>query len=213
MTNSDTDEKTQELHKVYASQSSDKTSEIYDDWSAEYEQHMQGVGYTHPAIVASMLARLLPPGDCAVLDAGTGTGILGDILLALGYSNLSGFDASQGMIKHAQSKGTYRALQTSVLGEELNYDNDIFAACVASGVFTQGHAPLQGLNELIRITRPGGYVVFTISRTYLGETFAGFEKSLTDAGQWCRVDTSKKYDSAPLAKETLLSQAFAFRVN
>lgn len=212
MTNDDTDKKTIELHKVYESQSAQNTSKIYDNWSDEYEQHMQGVGYTHPAIVASMLSRHLPPSDSPVLDAGSGTGILGEILSALGYSNLHGFDASKGMINYAKTKGIYQSLQTAVLGEELDYESNQFAASVASGVFTQGHAPLAGLNELIRITRPNGFIVFTISRTFLGETFAAFETKLANQGKWRRIDVSNMYDSAPLAKEKLLSQAFAFCV-
>ena len=212
MTMSNTDKKTQELHKVYASHCADESSQIYDDWSQDYEQHMQGVGYTHPAIVASMLSRCLDAGDAPVLDAGTGTGILGEILTALGYSNISGFDASKGMLDIARVKGIYQGLQLGLLGEVLNYDDNSFAACVASGVFTQGHAPLAGLTELIRVTRPGGYIVFTISRTYLGETFQSFENKLTEARMWQRIDISNRYDSAPLAKEALLSQAFSFRV-
>ena len=212
MTNSDKDKKTQKLHNVYASTSAQQTSEIYDDWSKDYEQHMQGVGYTHPAIVASMLSRQLPSGDSPVLDAGTGTGILGEILNALGYSRLSGFDASEGMLRIARSKALYQDLKLGLLGQKLDYDSDYFQACVASGVFTQGHAPLEGLNELIRITRPGGYIVFTISRTFLGDRFRAFEKDLTAAGIWQRVDHSRKYDSAPQAKESLLSQAYTFSV-
>ena len=211
MTDFTADKKTQKLHEVYASRSSTKTSEIYDDWSSDYEQHMQAVGYTHPAIVASMLSRLLPAGNSPVLDAGTGTGILGGILAALGYSNLNGFDASEGMLRQAQAKGDYQDLRLGLLGQKLDYDNDTFAACVASGVFTQGHAPLEGLNELVRITRPDGYIVFTISRTYMGENFNAFSKTLSDLEKWQRVDVSNQYDSAPLAKEALVSQAFAFR--
>lgn len=41
--------KIRELHKVYASQYSASAAGIYDDWSADYEEHMRGVAYTHPA--------------------------------------------------------------------------------------------------------------------------------------------------------------------
>ena len=115
-------------------------------------------------------------------------------------------------MKIAESKAIYQDLRLGLLGKKLDYDSDHFAACVACGVFTQGHAPLKGLNELVRITKPGGFIVFTISRTYLGERFEAFEKPLSEAGVWQCVDISRKYDSAPQAKELLLSQAFAYRV-
>ncbi len=173
---------------------------------------MKGVGYTHPAIVAAMLTRHRPSGDAPILDAGVGTGIMGVILTTLGYSNIAGFDASKGMLAHAVAKNIYQDLRLGLLGEPLDYADDSFAATVASGVFTQGHAPLDGLDELVRVTRPGGHIVFSISRTYLGEVFETKAETLEEAGKWRRVDASERYDSAPLGDDVLLSQVFVFAV-
>ncbi|NQU59312.1 MAG: class I SAM-dependent methyltransferase [Rhodospirillales bacterium] len=207
------DEKIRELNRVYASNSAEETSAIYDDWSNSYETHMAGAGYAHPAMVAAMLARHQPPTDALVLDAGTGTGIMAQLLIALGYSSLSGFDASEGMLSLAAEKSLYRDLSTGVLGQPLNYDDDAFAATVSSGVFTQGHAPLDGLDELVRITKPGGHIVFSISRTYLGEVFQSKAEDLEIAEKWRMVDHSGRYDSAPLSDEVLTAQVFAFIVS
>ncbi len=212
MTNSKRDKKTRELHAVYASDSPEQASAIYDGWAAEYEEHMSGVGYAHPAMVASMFARHQPPGSGPVLDAGAGTGIMGQILIALGYPNIAGFDASGGMLSHAAAKGIYKDLRPGRLGERLEYDDDSLAATVASGVFTQGHAPLDGLDELVRVTRPGGHIVFSISRAYLGDVFETKARALEGAGRWRRADASAHYDSAPLGEEVLTSQVFAFAV-
>ena len=212
MTNSNSDEKTRQLHKVYASDSPEQSTAIYDRWAEEYEEHMKGVGYSHPAIVAAMLTRHQPPGGDPVLDAGSGTGIMGEILTALGYSDIAGFDASEGMLARATAKNVYRDLRHGLLGQALGYDDDSFAATVASGVFTQGHAPLDGLDELVRVTRPGGHIVFSISRTYLGDVFEAKAQALEGAAKWRLVDTSKRYDSAPLGDDTLMAQVFAFAV-
>ena len=213
MTKQEPDAKTRELHKVYASDSPEQSAAIYDGWAAEYEAHMAGAGYAHPAMVAAMLARHHPAGGDPVLDAGCGTGIMGDILGALGYSHVSGFDASPGMLARAAAKeGVYRDLRRGLLGQALDYGAGAFAATVASGVFTQGHAPLDGLDEVVRITRPGGHIVFSISRTYLGETFETKARALEDAGKWRRVDVSERYDSAPLGDDVFLAQVFAFAV-
>jgi len=212
MTKPAQDEKTRELQKVYASNDPDEAAAIYDGWSEEYEEHMKGVGYTHPAMVASMLTRHQPPGDEPLLDAGTGTGIMGQILTALGYPRVFGFDASKGMLAGAAAKEIYADLRVARLGEPLDYADDSFAATVASGVFTQGHAPLDGLDELIRATRPNGHIVFSISRTYLGETFETKARGLEDAGKWRRVGSSERYDSAPLGDDVLTAQVFAFAV-
>jgi len=206
------DEKTKELHRVYESSSAEQTSAIYDGWSEEYEEHMRGAGYAHPAMVAAMLTRHQPPGPASILDAGSGTGIMGEILTALGYSSISGFDASPGMVAHAADKDIYQDLRPGLLGEPLGYGDNAFAATVASGVFTQGHAPLDGLDELIRVTKPGGHIVFSISRTYLGEVFETKARALENAEKWRRLDTSERYDSTPLGSDVLISQVFAFSV-
>ena len=173
---------------------------------------MSGAGYRHPAMVAAMFARHQPPGDAPLLDAGAGTGIMGEILTALGYPNLHGLDASEGMLARAAAKNIYRDLRPGLLGQALDYADDHFAGCVASGVFTQGHAPLDGLDEIIRVVRPGGHIVFSISRTYLGEVFEAKARALEGAGKWRRADASERYDSAPLGDEVLTAQVFAFAV-
>ncbi len=153
-----------------------------------------------------------PVGAAALLEAGTGTGILGPILTALGYTHIVGFDASEGMLGHAVAKNIYRDLRVARLGERLDYDDDCFAASVACGVFTEGHAPLDGLDELVRVTQPGGHVVFSISRSYLGETFETKAKALAEAGRRLRAGASAIYDSAPGGDSVLKSQALAFKV-
>ncbi|MCP4334674.1 MAG: class I SAM-dependent methyltransferase [Gammaproteobacteria bacterium] len=172
---------------------------------------MKNVGYTHPAVVASMVARHVGPSDERALDAGAGSGVLGEILSALGFTNLSGLDASTGMLKIAGLKSNYRDLSHQFLGQPLSFDDDCFALVASSGVFTQGHAPLDGLDELIRVIRPGGHLVFSVARTYLDGPFDAKREQLEAAGLWRFVDASERYNSAPL-EDTLISQVFVFQV-
>ena len=202
---------TDKLHLAYHSKSSQETARVYDDWADEYERHMKNAGYTHPAVVAAMAARHVAPTDQRVLDAGAGTGVLGEILRALGYSNLFGLDASQGMLEIAGLKDNYRELSHQFLGQPLEYDDDSFVLVTSSGVFTQGHAPLDGLDELVRVTRPGGYLVFSVARTYLDGPFEQKRQRLDSAGRWRFVDASERYNSAPL-EDQLISQVFVFQV-
>ena len=202
---------TEALHRAYHAESPEDTARIYDDWAGDYETHMQNSGYTHPAVVASMVARHVPPTAERVLDAGAGTGVLGEILRALGYTNLYGLDASPGMLEIAASRQNYQALSHQFLGHTLDYENDSFALVASSGVFTQGHAPLDGLDELLRITRRGGHLVFSIARTYLDGGFAEKRAQLDAAGAWRFVAASERYNSAPL-KDELIAQVYVFEV-
>jgi predicted TPR repeat methyltransferase len=202
---------TDKLHRAYNAESSQETADVYDDWADEYEQHMKNVGYTHPAMVASMVARHVAPTEEQVLDAGAGTGLLGEILTALGYPNIVGLDASEGMLKIADLKSNYQELTHQFLGQQLRFDDNRFALVVSSGVFTQGHAPLDGLDELIRSTRPGGHIVFSVARTYLDGPFEQKRARLEQAGLWRFIDASERYNSAPL-EDKLISQVFAFQI-
>jgi predicted TPR repeat methyltransferase len=202
---------TDKLHRAYHAENSSETAAVYDDWAGEYEQHMKNVGYTHPAMVAAMAARHVEPTEDRVLDAGAGTGVLGEILSALGYPNIVGLDASEGMLKIADLKKNYLELSHQFLGQRLTFDDDAFAMVASSGVFTQGHAPLDGLDELVRVTRPGGRLVFSVARTYLDGPFEQKRLQLEATELWRFVAASERYNSAPL-EDTLISQVFVFEV-
>ena len=173
---------------------------------------MTCAGYTHPAMVASIFSRYQHLAAGPVLDAGYGTGVMDVILPALGFTEVHGFDAPEGMLKFAAAKKIYADLRPGRLGETLPYADNQFDPCVSSGVFTQGHAPLDGLDELIRATKLGGHIAFSISRTYLGEMFENKAQALERAGKWHRVDSSGYYDSASLSDDVLTAQVFAFAV-
>ncbi len=208
MTSSGDDENVSQLHKAYDARNVEELSESYDQWAGEYETHMKNVGYAHPAMVMSMLSRHVPAGARPILDAGAGTGIMGDLLTAMGYREITGFDASSDMMAAARAKNVYTDLDQMFLGCPLNYPDNHFAAVTASGVFTQGHAPLEGFDELVRVTRPGGLLVFSLGPVYLGEAFEQKCKTLEAAGSWRFVDASKPYNSTPLA-DALTCQVFA----
>jgi len=74
MASSKNQENTGQLFKAYSAETPEEVSGCYDNWADDYESHMRNVGYLHPAMVASLLARHLPPGTDPILDAGAGTG-------------------------------------------------------------------------------------------------------------------------------------------
>jgi SAM-dependent methyltransferase len=201
---------TRQLRKAYTSRSAEEIREYYDDWAGDYETHMGNVGYTHPAMVAAMLSRHVPPSDVPILDAGAGTGIMAELLVTMGYPNVVGIDNSP-KLAVAANKKKYRDLRQMTLGEPLDFADDNFAAVVSAGVFTEGHAPLSGLDELIRVTRAGGHIVFTISRTYLEGSFDEKAKALEAARRWQFADVSERYNSTPLEGE-LMARVQAYRV-
>ncbi len=211
MSEHDQHQSTKQLRKAYTSRSPEEMAGYYDQWADDYETHMQNVGYAHPAMVASMLSRCQPAGEEPILDAGAGTGIMAELLIPLQYSNIVGIDLSPGMLAVAADKNLYRELRQMALGETLDFADNQFAAVVSAGVFTEGHAPLSSLDELLRITRPQGHLIFSVARTYLEGGLEEKQRELEAAGRWQLAGATLRYNSTP-REDDIPARVYAFKV-
>lgn len=200
------------LGKAYAARASEDLAQTYAGWANDYDRELLSLGYCLPFIVAGFIARHVKPSDGALLDAGCGTGLSGPILAALGYHELEGLDMSPEMIAHAAARGCYGALTQAMLGKTLPYEDGRFACVFSTGTFTDGHAPAASLDELCRITRAGGHVIFTVRQSIL-ETggFADKMRALGAAGCWSEAETSAPFRSYALAHPDIFVRAYVFR--
>ncbi len=194
------------LGAVYAAGSAETLAATYDAWAATYEDEMRAAGYRHPLIVTALLARHLPPGG-PLLDAGCGTGLLGEWLGLLGYGPLEGLDLSPGMLAQAARKGAYAALTQAALGGDLPFPPARFAGIVSAGVFTTGHVGAEALPGLAAVAAPGAILVVTV-KTPIWD--AGFAPAATAAG-WHPVAATPPYASMPGEAGTVPSLAAVFR--
>lgn len=160
------------LGAVYEAKSAEDVARLYDGWAASYEGEMAQAGYRHPTICLALLARHLPRGATPILDAGAGTGLIGEWLGIMGYPGAEALDISEGMLAVAARKNVYARLHRLALGGTLPFADGHFAGVVSSGVFTSGHVGAEGLDELIRICRPGGVLVLTVKTTLWHGGFA-----------------------------------------
>jgi SAM-dependent methyltransferase len=71
-------------------------------------------------------------------------------------------DLSSSMLEKARKNNAYLECHRMVMGEPLSYDTRSFDAVVSIDVLTVGHAPPGSLDELSRITRPGGHILFSL---------------------------------------------------
>lgn len=164
----------------------------YDKWADSYDADTAAGGYRLPFLVTGFVTRHIPSTDAAILDAGAGTGLAGDGLNVLGYSNLTAIDLSQKMLDLAAGLQVYSRLERMALGEVLSFDSDCFDGVVSTGVFTEGHAPPSSFDELIRITRPGGHIIFTVrDSVYTDKGFKEKQASLEADGAWKLVEKTE----------------------
>jgi predicted TPR repeat methyltransferase len=199
------------LDWIYAATGPDDLEAKYDLWAHEYEADVTSYGYKIPGIVAGFLGRYLRLGGGIILDAGAGTGIMGEVMSSLGYTELTAMDLSYGMLEVARSKGVYRELHRMVMGEHLDFDDDTFAGTVAVGVLSVAHAPPESFAELIRCTRSGGHIIFSVRAD--APSFGERQRELETQNKWKLIEATPPFVSLPLGEPDLKHRVFVYQVS
>lgn len=207
------DEQRNVVQWVYSSRSNEELAERYDHWAKSYEDDLdRDFGWSGPLRTVEMVTKYVPQ-DARILDAGAGTGLVGQLLADRGYADLIAMDLSAGMLEEAGKKSVYREFHQMVMGNRLDFPTDSFDAVVSVGVLTVGHAPASSLDELVRVTRPGGHIVYTL-RPDLYED-GGFKEKhaeLSADGKWELVIVSDPAQVLPKGEPDVLHQVWVFRV-
>ena len=207
------DEELNLVQWVYSARNNQELEERYNQWASNYDDDLnRDYGWLGPALTLEACKQYVPT-DSGILDAGAGTGLVGKVLSQEGYSNITAIDMSPGMLEEARSKGVYRNLHRMVLGERLDFSDNSFDAVVSIGVITLGHAPAKSLYELVRVTRPGGHIMFTL-RPDLYEN-AGFKEVFMDletSGHWQLVDRGNPLQALPKGEPEVLHQLWVFKI-
>jgi len=182
------------VEEVFEAGDREQLIRAYARWAECYDEDMLGLDMRGPEIVASMAARYVRDWASPILDAGAGTGRVGELLAVLGYSNLVALDLSDAMLARARERDVYRALHQGVLGDRLAFADDAFAAVVAAGVFTESHVPPSSFDELLRVTRSGGLVIFTLATpAYELGGFRDKLEALERDGRWRLVEATAPF--------------------
>jgi len=181
------------LDRVYGAPDAESLAAAYDEWARHYDGDLvDELGWDAPLRTVEYLARhLAPAGTTRVLDAGAGSGLVGEALAGLGYGEVHALDLSPGMLEVCRAKGVYADLHRGELGKPLALPEAHYDAVVAVGVLTAGHAGPECFPELTRVVRPGGRLVFAL-RPDLAESmgFAAAQAAHVAAGAWRLLEES-----------------------
>ena len=168
-----------EAHKL--SGNPDQIQQYYDQWSNNYDQDVTNEDYCGPDYIAAYF-DLLPKQNgiflnlrnpsIEILDSGCGTGLVGVALRRKGYHNIDGFDLSHSMVEQAEKTQAYRALKGGCdMTKKIDvYSDNQYDASISCGVFTTGHVFPRAIEEMIRVTKPGGLVVVSTRKSYYDST-------------------------------------------
>ncbi len=189
------------LERVYQTDGERKTLDtLYDEWASDYDQQLWASGNPYIAIATGLIGRHVRDYDAKILDAGCGTGNMAQVLHQMGYRNIEGLDPSSGMLAVAQRKEVYQQLHQLYLDSRIDLADDSFDAVVAAGVLTHGHAPPESLDGILKLARPGGTIVFSLSTIAYDEL--GFKQKITaleESGKWEKLDQSLLFRTYPFS--------------
>jgi len=177
------------IYKTLHVSNLDELKDLYKNWN-DYENDVINLaGYVGHKVTTDTLLKYLKNKQSKILDAGCGTGLVGQILYKNNYKNIVGVDFSQEMIDRALKKNVYQSLSLCDLTKKLEFDDGSFDAIICAGTFTCGHVGPEALNEMVRITKNEGYICFTV-RKQEWETapYEGIIQSLEGSKSWLEVE-------------------------
>ena len=198
---------------VYSSTSNRELEERYDKWASEYDKDLaEQFQWNSPRTAVDLLAKHVPT-EAKILDAGAGTGLVGECLAQLGYRDLYAMDLSLGMLEEARRKDLYKDFYQMTLGEELGFETNSFDSVISVGVFTTGHAPANAFDELARVTKPDGIIVFSLRVDLYEEGgFKEYQAGLEEAGRWNLAELSEPFQPLPKGEPEVIHRIWAYQV-
>lgn len=178
------------LNKVYTADNHDDLMDAYKLWAEDYDADVvDKFGYVAHIVSSKALQAYLTDKNARILDAGCGTGLVGEVLDDMGYGNIDALDYSQEMLDEAEKKGVYKELIHADLCKSLDMPDNAYGAIICVGTFTYGHVGADCFKELIRVTSSGGYIVFTIREgAYEEHDYRSAMLELEETGLWELVE-------------------------
>ena len=170
----------------------------YDAWASKYDADHVNFGLLLLTHFVGLFCRHVPTDAAPILDAGAGTGRLGEVLSLHGYGNFVGIDLSSGMLEVAAKKPGYIETRVQRLGDALDYADGEFSVVASLGAFAPNLARAEAFDELIRVTRPGGILVLSMRAGCEPETgFNHRRREIEEEGRWEYIDGIDEFISHP----------------
>lgn len=191
---------------VLAPDSSDEDAKItYDTWAATYEEDTNNLGYKGHVLCVEAFNKAMQSKDIfsdahkniKILDAGAGTGIIGEMLTQLGYKNIDALDISKEMLDLAAKKNVYKRLICAPLSD-VHIDEiqtGEYDVTLCAGTIVCGQAKPVALDECVRHVRPGGLFIFTIRANSFDPVELGYStkfEEMEKEGKWSLVKRERR---------------------
>jgi predicted TPR repeat methyltransferase len=196
---------------TYEAKTPDELAEAYRCWAREYDRDTcEGMGYVGPGVAARLLDRYLDSAEAKILDAGCGTGLVGQAMRHMGYRRIEAMDYCRDMLDVAEEKRVYENVFRADMNRELTISDNAYDATICVGTFTYAHVGPDAFDELVRITRPGGYVCFTVRDGAYQEY--GYRKRMLELEANNAFELKEMVDTDYLHKEDVTAKYCIYEV-
>ncbi|XP_067652426.1 uncharacterized protein [Haliotis asinina] len=174
--------------------------------SHRYEEVLGRMNFTGHTQCAQSAADWFPRNrqDVYILDVAAGTGLCGDELRSHGFRRIDALEPSEQMLAEAKKKGIYGQHFNVVLGENnVDIESGTYDAVTISGlsIVVMKKLPRKAFEELIRIVKPGGYIINASYHNIFPEDgdpeaaiFRSNIKALGSQGKWTLVELRRFKD-------------------
>ena len=178
---------------IYKLKAGKEVEDYYDEWTVEnkYDKDMVDWNYSGPQETVALFAKHTKVKDIKILDAGCGTGLVGVELKKNGFQNFDGADFSQKMLDLIP-ENIYENLFKIDLNKKIDIKDNTYDGITCVGTFTFGHVNPPALDEMVRISKTGSLICFTINIGIYEEY--GFDKKikeLEDKNSWKIIEFFK----------------------
>ena len=178
---------------IYKLKTTKEVMEFYDEWGSKnkYNKDMNEWKYSGPKETVKIFNKYAKEKNMLILDAGCGTGLVGEELKKFGYSNFHGSDLSQ-ILLDTVPEGLYKKLDKADLNKPIDIKENFYDAIMCVGTFTYAHVKPNALDEFVRITKNKGLICFTINEGIYKDY--GFDKKieeLKDDNKWKEIEFFK----------------------
>ena len=169
----------------------DLHSQDYDTFGKNIKKCSHIIG---PQELTKHLKEMKCPLDAKIADIGAGTGMPGQIMKELGYTNMTAFDISPGMLEEAKKKDVYTDFILCDFNEDsMEKYHKQFDHAMSIGSFASGNLMCEALEKIAKMVKPGGLVCISFREKNLESEELGYKQKLEEMGKigiWKEISRS-----------------------
>lgn len=151
--------------------------------------------------IADVFLELNLDKNVRIIDIACGTGAVAEDIATRGYVNIDGLDPMKGYLEVAHTKGLYKNYFANYVepDKELPMSENTYDVMLCCAGFFQGLMSPLAFKELIRITKPGGFLIWNIAEGYehYGSDYEQYDQIIDElraARKWEYVQPIRRFD-------------------